>query len=184
MYKSTLAQLEPWLLCASLKDHAFASLAGSNYFANACSFSLVLIFLCCTLFKMRMLLEPTEIMERMSSEQRSDARMDVDVLGAVLLASVLGSLVFSLLMMVAQIKWERQRKQKAMLAATSKRLRYVQADELVSLPKLPFGNFHLFLSHVWGSCRGVELSKDCPSYGLSSFHVFFAQGRAKIRCES
>jgi hypothetical protein len=85
----------------------------------------VLIFLCCTLFKIGTLLEPTEITARMSDEQRSDAQMDVDVLGAVLLASVLASLILSSIMMFAQIRWEHQRKQKAMLAAHAQRLRYV-----------------------------------------------------------
>ena len=122
-----------------------------NYLANACSCSLILIFLCCMLFKMWMLLEPPELMEVMNAEQRDDSYVDAGVLGAVLLGSVVVSLVASLVMLAAQIRWERQRRLQEMLQATAKRLRYVEDDELVVLPSVAEGYFHLFLSHAWGT---------------------------------
>lgn len=114
-----------------------------NYIANICSFSLVVTFLCCTVFRMGTLLEPEEIAERMSSEQRSDARIHVELLGPVLLTSVLGGLVLSLVMMVAQIEWERRRRRAEILEATKKRLRYVESDKLVTLPEVAHGCFHI-----------------------------------------
>jgi len=122
-----------------------------NYMANVCSFSLVITFLCCTVLKMSALLEPSELVQRMSAEQRDDAKMDESVLASVLFVNVVAALVVSLLMMIAQIEWERRQKRAEMLAATAKRLRSVDDDELVRLPAIQPGNFHVFLSHVWGT---------------------------------
>ena len=117
-----------------------------NYMANVCSFSLSITFLCCTVFKMSALLEPSELAQRMSAEQRDDANMDESVLASVLFVNVVAALVVSLLMMIAQIEWERRQKRAEMLAATAKRLRSVDDDELVRLPAIQPGNFHVFLS--------------------------------------
>ena len=111
-----------------------------NYVANACSFSLTVTFICCTLLKFAMLLQ----------EEAPTYQVDVGALGAILFVSVVTSFVLSVVIFIADLRWERKRRREEMLAKTAKRLRYRKSNELVELPTIPADWWHLFLSHVWG----------------------------------
>lgn len=100
----------------------------------------------CTLASIRphqvgVLLDTTEIAERMSFEQRRDSRVDVGLLAAVLGAAVAAALVLSGLLLIAQVRWERQRQRREMLVATRARLRYKDSNELVTLPHVAKGQY-------------------------------------------
>ena len=52
---------------------------------------------------------------------------------------------------VAQSVSELARLRREALTDKARRLRYVDDDSVVEVPTIPPGEFHLFLSHVWGT---------------------------------
>ena len=68
------------------------------------------------------------------------------------LLTVLGTLLFTFVLLLVQIREERRQRARNLRNAMARRLRFKRDDSEVVSPKLPGANwFHLFLSHVWGT---------------------------------
>ena len=101
-----------------------------NYLALASSFSLLMFFICCMVFKYHSLTESEEIQRTMSREQRDNYIMSPLLLSAILIASVVGSLASAGVLIVLQLISEKRKK------AGIRHLRYVQGNQVVELPAL------------------------------------------------
>lgn len=123
-----------------------------DYLANASSFSLSVVYLCSLMFKMATLTQLQEVIERISPEQRVDYDVPSVGLSILLIASVLGSLFFSLILLVGQLARERAQMAKEARAQKARRLRYKETHKEVEVePVESDRHFHTFLSHVWGT---------------------------------
>ena len=131
-----------------------------DYLASFCSFSLVVTFVCAIVFKEAMLIDLPDIQAKMSLEQVEVYAIDHGVLSFVLMASVFGAIGVSAVLFSVQLVHEGRRLRQEARAAKVRRLRYLQTDEEVTVPKLDLATFewatsrgilpwHLFLSHNW-----------------------------------
>jgi hypothetical protein len=121
------------------------------------------------MFKLGSLTEQPELQLRMSSEQVNDFDVPSTQLTFVLAAVVVGTLIFSSVILVISLGHEEQRRQAEQRAAKARRLRRVKDDKEILLealepldtlvhlayprglpPSAPqAGPFHVFLSHNW-----------------------------------
>ena len=125
--------------------------------ANGSSFALLMVFLCCIIFKVGTLTELENVQHIMSREQESDFYIPTLPLTIVLSASIIGTLVASFVVLSVQLVRERERMAREARAAKMRRLRYRADGSEVDVPPITKGVptfFHIFLSHVWGyACR-------------------------------
>ena len=122
--------------------------ATDDYLATASSFGLLMIFICSIFFKYTTLTDTQDIKDKMSIEQKGDYVVSTVAISAILIASVLGSLVVVALIAVVQILVEAKK------AMALRRIKYVSNGKWVELT--PLGDekaFHLFLSHAWPAAR-------------------------------
>ena len=119
-----------------------------DYLAVASSFSLLMVFFCSVIYKYAALVVVEDLQEKMSIEQQDDYIVDNTMLSALLFASVLGSLVFSGILVVVQIIMEIKNNAKL------RRLKYMATGKWVECKELfdPQA-FHLFLSHAWPAAQ-------------------------------
>lgn len=150
------------LLCAiylfiQQQASPFASIS-DDYTAKACSFCLLLLFACSTLFNLIALLEQPELASLLSTRQR--ALVDLPRLSEVCLAAVAGAIVVTAGIVVVQIREEHLRRLRDAKAALARRLRIVRNSkeayvvpitQTAAMKALDTTGFHLFLSHVWGT---------------------------------
>lgn len=141
-----------------------------DFLANACSFSLLVVFVCMLLFQVATLTEMDELQQRMSDEQKHDFEVPMFGLSVFLLVSVLGAIGLSFGLLTAQVVRERAQQQREKRAARARRLCWVASSKEVVLGSPVVGaaappthkvthqatftvptHFHLFLSHVWGT---------------------------------
>jgi hypothetical protein len=91
-----------------------------------------------------------QLLNLRSAEQR--AMVELPATTWVCLASVVGTIIFTAFIVSAQLKAERDRQLREQMALRARRLRYKKSGKEVYAPPLtPPLNFHLFLSHVWGT---------------------------------
>ena len=143
---------------------------GDDYLANACSFSLVVVFICSSMFKITTLTENRAVVDRMSIEQRYDFNVPADVLTYVLVGAVVGALILSSCVLIVQLDRERAQMAAEKRAAKARRLRYKKTHMEVTVPALASeSHFHTFLSHVWGVRQPAVASNSaarCQSHSL------------------
>ena len=109
-----------------------------DFFALASSFSMLVLFLCCMVYRYDALTSEASVLEKMSLEQREDYGVSAMLLSAVLGLSVLGSLVFSgLTLTYALIREAADLRFQLLLAA-----RDARADEECPITHLPNHNAH------------------------------------------
>ena len=117
-----------------------------NYVGIGCSFSLAVLFIACTFYKVNMLTELRSVQDRMSIEQREDFVLSAGVLTFIIVLSVIGTLVLSCVVLAMQVAqrtrdFRRDTANKQLLL-----LRYVRTNEPVQLPAIQPAHYHLFLS--------------------------------------
>ena len=120
-----------------------------NYVALVASIGLVGIFLCAVIFKMERLADLPAVIRILPDQVHAQFEVPADQLTIILFASILGAIILTGLLLVIQVAQERERQRIARRDALARRLRVEDTDELVLLPELPRGSYHLFLSHVW-----------------------------------
>ena len=74
--------------------------ATDDYLATVCSFAMLMIFICSTLYKYESLTTAEEISDKMSLEQQDKYIFNPVTVSAIMLASMFGSLVFVLILAV------------------------------------------------------------------------------------
>ena len=117
-----------------------------NYVALATSLSLVSLFFCCVILQTETLIEKPEVKAVLSSELQAKVLLPVEFLSAIILASIVGSLIFSSLLMAKDATAERLRQLQEVKLAKARRLRCLKTDQEIDAPKLGDGAYHLFLS--------------------------------------
>ena len=104
--------------------------------------------ICSIFFKYTSLTETEDIQNKMSREQQDDYIVSQLAVSAVLVASVLGSLVVVALIAIVQAIVEARKR------AALRRLKYVKTGKWVEMPQLDDPQaFHLFLSHAWPAAQ-------------------------------
>ena len=124
--------------------------ATDDYLATASSFGLLMTFICSIIFKYTTLTDTEGIQDKMSIEQKGDYVVSTVAISAILLVSVLGSLVVVAIIAAVQVALEIRR------AARLRRLKYVKDGKWVELAPAGGGDpqaFHLFLSHAWPAAQ-------------------------------
>jgi hypothetical protein len=117
---------------------------GDDYLACASSFSLLILFICATIYKYDALISSTDIEGKMSIEQKDTYLLNSVLLSLFFVLSVIGALVSAAVILCVQVAFEFHK------AKLSRRLRYVDTHELVPTPTLnDHRHYHLFLSHAW-----------------------------------
>ena len=119
-----------------------------DYLANFCSFSLLVVFLCCILYKQATLIELQDVRGVISEEQKRDFAFDSLGLSIVLGVFVVAVLVASFLVLIVKLAHERERIQREKRAAKMRRLRFKIDGAEVVVPPIQSKHFHIFLSHV------------------------------------
>ena len=118
----------------------------SDLAANAASFSLLVFFVCCIIFKIGALTELQNVQEIISVEQRSAFVVNSAVLSLVLLGCVLISLALSVVMLFVLLVSERLRIEAEERTTKARRLRLKATMKEVEVPTIEDRHFHTFLS--------------------------------------
>ena len=74
-----------------------------EYLALTCSFSLLMLFICSIIYKYDALTASTDVQAKMSLEQKEDFVVSQLLLSAILLVSVIGSLVITAVLVAFQL---------------------------------------------------------------------------------
>ena len=119
-----------------------------DFIASSASFGLAVIFIVSISFKYAALVDLRDIQDVMSTEQDDLYVFDSGILTVLIVISVLGALIVSILIFVIQFTVEARRLQRERLASKARRLRYRMDDEEVRAPAIASDGYHLFLSHV------------------------------------
>jgi len=135
------AQAAPYV---SMADDLLASMA---------SFCLVVVFVSSIAFKYTVLIDLPDIQIKMSSEQRSLYVLNHEAQTIITIMAAIGALVASATIFVLQLFAEQERRRREALASKARRLRYMSNNKEVEAPAIGTDEFHLFLSHVWGSAQ-------------------------------
>ena len=157
-----------------------------EFFAAACSFLLVTLFVCCGIYKYGSLLQLADVQAKLSPEQKTDYLMSHVSLSSIILATSVGALVALGMILAALAGGDVVQHYQEMRAGLARRLRYTKTDQDVVPPPIPewrqdappasapwlpkrsqcpfnqVGAFHLFLSHNWAQvcakCEPVTMS--------------------------
>ena len=150
------------LLCLSILFQVQASpyvVLADDFLASACSFALVAVFVLSYAFKSYELVGLPEIESKMSIEQSDYYIINQSRLAFVMVACILGTLLLSLALFAVQVVAEGRRLRREVRARMARRLRYLADDREVMVRRLPADyEFHLFLSHVWGTGEDSEIA--------------------------
>ena len=109
-----------------------------DFFALASSFSMLVLFLCCMVYKYDALTSEAGVIDKMSLEQREDYSVSSVLLSAILGLSVLGSLAFSAVTLILTFIREAADLRFQLLLAA----RDARADEECPITHLPNHNAH------------------------------------------
>jgi hypothetical protein len=156
LFQGTMMQLITGTLLAvafllfQVQASPYANMS-DDLLASSLSFCVAAIFLCSYAFKEASLTGLGAIQDKMSIEQRSLYILNQGTLSAIVTCGVIAALVISGVIFVFQFAEEAARVRREALASKARRLRYVHNDKEVDVPNINAGEFHLFLSHVWGS---------------------------------
>jgi len=122
-----------------------------DFLASASSFGLVAMFICATAFKNIALTDLRDVQDKMSTEQKELYVISSVGLSSIMLGSVLGALVLSIVLFVVRFITESARLRQEALASKARRLRYKGSGKEVRVAAVGARHFHTFLSHVWGT---------------------------------
>jgi hypothetical protein len=92
------------------------------------------------------LVEKPEVKAVLSSELQAKVVLPVEFLSGIILASIVGCLVFSSILMAKDATAERLRQVREAKLARARRLRCRKTDQEIDAPKLGDGAYHIFLS--------------------------------------
>ena len=139
-----------------------------DYLALGSSFGMMMVFLCSIIYKYAELTNSEDIQDKMSIEQRGNYMVSALVLTLVMVASVMGSLVFAGVIVCVQIVVEVRAK------ASLRRLKYMHNNKWVECDELDDAQaFHLFLSHAWPAAQDrMRIVKARFKEALPSARVF------------
>ena len=91
----------------------------------------------------------------MTPKLAKDFEVPAGILSIVIFACVLGSIAFTVLIIIQQANEERRRQEALARANKARRLKSVETNKDIVPPKAPEidgkKGYHLFLSHVWGT---------------------------------
>lgn len=124
------------------------SLGGSDFLASACSFSMLVFFLCCLVMKVASMSELEAVQRVMSREQKVMYNVPSIALSVILLISVVASLVLSSMVLLVQLRAEQEKMALEERTSKARRLRHRQSNKEAEVPKIPNNSFHTFLSRV------------------------------------
>ena len=133
-------------LLLQLQARPYRRLA-DNYLAMTASFSLVVLLFGALLLRVGDVIEEAVL----PSHVRDLLALQPVVITAALLASVVGSMLVAALVLAQQLAEERTRLVQEARAARTRRLRHRAGGSEVVMPPIGDGDFHLFLSHAWGT---------------------------------
>ena len=133
-------------LLLQLQARPYRRLA-DNYLAMTASFSLVVLLFGALLLRMGDVIEQALLPPNV----RDLFALQPVVITAALLSSVVGSLLVAALVLAQQLAEERTRLVQEARAARTRRLRHRAGGSEVVMPPIGDGDFHLFLSHAWGT---------------------------------
>jgi len=119
--------------------------------ASVASFCLVMFFICSYAFKDHELVGLDDIQARLSNEQRDTYVVNQRGLSLLMMGSVLGALLVSVMIFAVKVTVEGVRLRREALSSKARRLRYKSSHVEVSVPEVDHGHYHTFLSHVWGT---------------------------------
>jgi hypothetical protein len=121
-----------------------------DYIGKVASFFLLMYFGCCFVFKV---LERLERPEYVAIQTASQRRLDrLPMIGVITFGTAFGVTVISAIIVVVQVREERDRRRQDARAAKARRLRFIDSHKEVTPPLLRVGLvYHVFLSHVWGT---------------------------------
>jgi len=121
-----------------------------DYIGKVGSFFLMLYFGCCIIYKLQEKLQRPEMAALLSESERENDKLPA--LGSITLGSAFGIVLFSALIVIMQLREERERRLKEGRASKARRLRFKKSHKEVPAPILSHGvQYHVFLSHVWGT---------------------------------
>jgi len=121
-----------------------------DYLAQGSSFSLLMVFFCSIIYKYDALTASEDLQTKMSIEQKDKFIVPNVLLSAILILSVLGSLLFAGVLVVLQIVVDIKDRMKL------RRLKHAATGKWVELQPAAHGDpqaFHLFLSHSWPAAQ-------------------------------
>jgi len=114
-----------------------------------------------------------DIEAKMSNEQRDIYVADQATLAVIMTASVLGSLILSVVLFAVQFAIEGARVRREARAKQARRLRFKLDQAEVHAPAIEPGHFHTFLSHVWGTGQDqMRIVKQRLLEMIPDLHVF------------
>ena len=113
------------------------------------SFMLMLFFLCCLILKYHSLTDLGELQERMSVGMKADYLVQPSLITFILMACVLGAIIFCGVIFVVQAGVEAARARQDAREKMARRLRFLRNDKEVEAPPMDKHGYHLFLSHVY-----------------------------------
>jgi len=116
-----------------------------DYLALLCSFSLSCFLFLVLLFKIDVLIEIPDVWSRLSLDLRGKYNIDSSPMAALMFGVVLASSVFAGVLVALHVAADLDSQRRAQL----QRLRLQTNNEEVIPPRLPTGEFHIFLSHCW-----------------------------------
>ena len=119
--------------------------------ASLVSFALVVMFACSIAFKYAALTDLSELRPLLTREQQQLYILNNADLTFILIACVVGALIGSFVIFALQLTAEGERLRREARASQARRLRWLEDGDEVEAPAIEAGNFHLFLSHVWGT---------------------------------
>ena len=102
-------------------------------------------------FKDHELVGLDDIQARLSNEQRDTYVVNQRGLSLLMMGSVLGALLVSVMIFAVKVTVEGVRLRREALSSKARRLRYKSSHVEVSVPEVDHGHYHTFLSHVWGT---------------------------------
>ena len=147
------------------------------FVALSASLSLVVLFVCCTNLKAGTLAELDAVIS--SPALKATFTVPETLISIALLLAIAGSLAFSAFLLVYQLRDERraeaERKRLEMHEAAARRLCSVDGTPVEIAP--PSRDYHVFLSHVWGSGQDqMRIVKQRLREMLPAIKVFLAPG--------
>lgn len=125
--------------------------SADGFLAATCSFFLTTCFASAAVLKYNTLVEVQQQDSLLSLEQQADFVHSSSTLALTFLVSTLGSLPVVFGILAYEISAEREKQRQEARGETNSKLRYVANDREVKLPPITASQFHVFLSHVWGT---------------------------------
>ena len=133
-----------------LQSRPYRSVADA-LLAVATSVSMLLMFICSICLKFEAGLAELSLSTPIPTETREALTLSRAALGGVSFLAIFFSLVFSALIIAQQAAVERFMAHRELSLARRRRLRHASDGREAVAPAVVPGEYHLFLSHVWGT---------------------------------